>query len=108
MSKQYLTHRCLIAPPDMADEVFAHTVIYLARHDEEGAQGIIINRPSGLSVKELLNDLEIEADHVRPHDVLQGGPLRPEAGFVYIRVSRHGTLPLRWAKISVSPRLKIF
>ena len=33
-----LTHRCLIAPPDMADEVFAHTVIYLARHDEEGAQ----------------------------------------------------------------------
>ncbi|HAE65040.1 MAG TPA: YqgE/AlgH family protein, partial [Acinetobacter johnsonii] len=82
MSKQYLTHRCLIAPPDMADEVFAHTVIYLARHDEEGAQGIIINRPSGLSVKELLNDLEIEADHVRPHDVLQGGPLRPEAGFV--------------------------
>ena len=82
MTKQYLTHRCLIAPPDLADDFFANTVIYLARHDEEGAQGIIINRPSGLSIKELLNDLEIEADHVHPHDVLQGGPLRPEAGFV--------------------------
>ncbi|CAG2159528.1 unnamed protein product [Oppiella nova] len=72
--KQYLSHRCLIAPPDLADDFFANTVIYLARHDEDGAQGI--------QVKELLNDLEIEADNVHPHEVLQGGPLRPEAGFV--------------------------
>jgi len=69
VSKQYLTHRCLIAPPDSADDFFANTVIYLARHDEDGAQGIIINRPSGLSIKELLNDLEIEADNVNPHDL---------------------------------------
>ena len=82
MTKQYLTHRCLIAPPEMADDFFANTVIYLARHDEEGAQGLIINRPSGIQVKELLNDLDIDADHVQPHAVLQGGPLRPEAGFV--------------------------
>ncbi len=82
MTKQYLTHRCLIAPPDMNDEFFANTVIYLARHDEDGAQGIIINRPSGIQIKELLNDLDIDADNVHPHEVLQGGPLRPEAGFV--------------------------
>ena len=82
MTKQYLTHRCLIAPPDMADDFFANTVIYVARHDEDGAQGIIINRPSDLQIKELLNDLEIDADNVHPHAVLQGGPLRPEAGFV--------------------------
>lgn len=81
-NKQYLTHRCLIAPPDSADDVFANTVIYLARHDIEGAQGIIINRPAGIQVRELLNDLEIIADYVHPHEVLQGGPLRPEAGFV--------------------------
>ena len=30
----------------------------------------------------MLNDLDIEADNVNPHEVLQGGPLRPEAGFV--------------------------
>ena len=82
MSKQFLTHRCLIAPPDLADDFFANTVVYIARHDEDGAQGIIINRPAGIQVKELLNDLDIEADFVRPHEVLQGGPLRPEAGFV--------------------------
>jgi putative transcriptional regulator len=66
----------------MQDEFFANTVIYLARHDQDGAQGIIINRPSGIQIKELLNDLEIDADNVHPHAVLQGGPLRPEAGFV--------------------------
>ncbi|MDQ9020939.1 YqgE/AlgH family protein [Acinetobacter sichuanensis] len=82
MTKQYLKHRCLIAPPDLADHFFSNTVIYLARHDENGAQGLIINRPTGLQIKELLSDLEIEADHVHPHEVLQGGPLRPEAGFV--------------------------
>ncbi len=72
MTKQYLTHRCLIAPPDITDDFFANTVIYVARHDEDGAQGIIINRPSELQIKELLNDLEIDADNVQPHAVLQG------------------------------------
>ena len=66
----------------MADDFFANTVIYVARHDEDGAQGIVINRPSNLQIRELLNDLEIDADNVQPHAVLQGGPLRPEAGFV--------------------------
>ena len=69
MTKQYLTHRCLIAPPDLAHDFFANTVIYLARHDEDGAQGIILNRPSDLSIKELLIDLDIEADNVNPHSV---------------------------------------
>lgn len=82
MAKQYLTHCCLIAPPHLDDEFFAHTLIYVARHDANGAQGLILNRPSNMHIRELLNDLDIEADHVIPHAVLQGGPIRPEAGFV--------------------------
>lgn len=82
MSKHYLTHRCLIAPPNTEDDFFEHTVIYVARHDAKGAQGIIINRPTMLEIKTILNDLNIDADHVHPHAVLKGGPLRPEAGFV--------------------------
>ena len=78
-----LTHRCLIAPPHLEeDDFFSNSVIYLVRHDDKGAQGLMINRPSILEIKELLNDLDIDADHVQPHAVLQGGPLRPEAGFV--------------------------
>ena len=82
MPKQYLTHRCLIAQPHMDDDFFAHTIIYVARHDANGAQGIVLNRPSEIQIKELLNDLDIDADHVHPHAVLHGGPVRPEAGFV--------------------------
>lgn len=82
MPKTYLAHRCLIAPPHMDDDFFAHTLIYIARHDADGAQGIILNRPSSVQIRELLNDLEISADHVQPHAVLHGGPIRPEAGFV--------------------------
>ena len=95
MTKQYLTHRCLIAPPDMADDFFANTVIYVARHDEDGAQGIIINRPSDLQIKELLNDLEIDADNVHPHAVLQGGPYAQKQASFYILVNRLGTPLLR-------------
>lgn len=82
MTKQYFTHRCLIAPPGIDDDTFANTLIYLARHDTDGAQGIILNQPTSIKIKELLNDLDIDADHVNPHAILQGGPLRPEAGFV--------------------------
>lgn len=82
MAKQFLKHRCLIAPPHLADDFFAHSVIYLARHDADGAQGIMLNRPSSVPIRELLNDLDIDADHVNPHAVLHGGPIRPEVGFV--------------------------
>lgn len=88
--------------------IFAHTVIYLARHDEDGAQGIIINRPAGIQIKELLNDLDIEADNVNPHEVLQGGPCDLRPVLSCIPVSRPGILLLLWVKMFVLPHLKIF
>lgn len=81
MSK-FLTHHCLIAPPQMSDDFFAQTLVYIARHDDEGALGLIINRPSHVQIRDLLADLQINADHVSPHAVLEGGPMRPEVGFV--------------------------
>jgi putative transcriptional regulator len=82
VAKPYLTHRCLIAPPQLNQDFFAQTLVYIARHDEQGAQGLIINRPSHIEIKELLSDLHITTDLVHPHAVLEGGPVRPEAGFV--------------------------
>lgn len=102
MPKQYLAHRCLIAPPHMDDESFTNTVIYLARHDKDGAQGIILNRPSNVQIKELLNDLDIDADHVLPHAVLHGGPIRPEAGFVL-----HTGQPTWYSSIAVGENVCI-
>lgn len=80
--KKSLKHRCLVASPHLNDRHFEQTVIYLARHDQNGAQGIIVNRVAQVGIKELLQDLNIPADQVKPHAVLKGGPVRPEAGFV--------------------------
>lgn len=97
LAKTYLTHRCLIAPPQLNDDFFAQTIVYIARHDDQGAQGLIINRPSHIEIKDLLIDLQISPDIVRPHAVLEGGPVRPEAGFVL-----HTGNPVWQSSIAVS------
>jgi putative transcriptional regulator len=77
----------LIAMPAMADPNFTQTVTYICKHDAEGAFGVVINRPSDLSLGEMLGQLAIELmDRTlidRP--VLQGGPVEPERGFVLHR-----------------------
>ncbi|MDL2172547.1 YqgE/AlgH family protein, partial [Stutzerimonas sp. FeSN7] len=50
----YLKHHFLIAMPQMADPNFAQTLIYLIEHGPEGAMGLIVNRPSGLSLADVL------------------------------------------------------
>ncbi len=54
-----LTHHFLIAMPGLADSPFERAVGYLAEHNEEGALGVVINRPLELSVKELLERVDI-------------------------------------------------
>ena len=44
----------LIAMPLMRDPHFAESVVYILTHDKEGALGIIINRPSGLTLADVL------------------------------------------------------
>ncbi|THF73156.1 MAG: hypothetical protein E8F57_00005, partial [Methylophaga nitratireducenticrescens] len=41
----YLKHHFLIAMPTLIDSFFYHSVVYLCEHDEDGAMGLIINRP---------------------------------------------------------------
>ena len=108
MTKQYLTHRCLIAPPDMADEFFANTVVYIARHDENGAQGIIINRPSELQIKELLNDLDIDADHVQLMPSYKVDHYAQKQALSYIQGNQHGIPLLQLVKMFVLLPAKIF
>lgn len=79
------THQCLIAMPEMQDGRFAHTVTYIVRHDEDGAVGLVLNRPLELTVSELLTEvrLPVIAEFPRPEQpVLYGGPVSTEAGFV--------------------------
>lgn len=79
-----LTNHFLIAMPGMADPSFARTVTYLCQHNEEGALGIIINRPSELTLKDIMDQMNIafHDDALGRMPVYFGGPVQPERGFI--------------------------
>lgn len=69
----YLAGRLLVASPRLVDPNFARTVVALLNHDEEGAMGLVINRPTELSVADHLPQW---ADRLAsPPVVFYGGPV---------------------------------
>jgi len=80
----YLTGHLLIAMPAMSDPNFARTVSFICEHTEQGALGIIINRPLELSLGEVFDQLSLEtaAPAMAAQPVLRGGPVQVERGFV--------------------------
>ncbi|HEY9147577.1 MAG TPA: YqgE/AlgH family protein [Gammaproteobacteria bacterium] len=79
-----LRNHFLIAMPALADPNFSHTVTYICEHSEEGAMGIVINRPMAVSLEEVLRQMEIEPSNKLDTSVMvnDGGPVQPEHGFV--------------------------
>ena len=51
----FLNNQLLIATPALDQGMFKASVTYICQHDEGGAMGVIINRPSDLKIDELLN-----------------------------------------------------
>lgn len=85
MNTTYLSNHFLIAMPALMDPNFHQTVTYICEHDENGALGIIINRPLNLNFGELLEHLQVppaNRPEVAAATVFSGGPVRPEMGFV--------------------------
>jgi len=87
----FLDGQLLIAMPNMGDNRFARSVIYLCAHSEEGAMGIVLNRAAHkISFPQLLVQLEvIGADEAirlpnsaETMQVLNGGPVETGRGFV--------------------------
>ena len=79
-----LTHHFLIAMPNLEDESFARSVVYLCEHNERGALGLIINKPSKLSLQTLLDkiDLPLGREDLADDMVFKGGPVQTDRGFV--------------------------
>jgi putative transcriptional regulator len=79
-----LTNQFLIAMPALQDPNFHRTVTYLCAHNNEGAMGIVINRPLDLNLGDVLDHMSIEVDNIQVNDmmVLQGGPVQRDRGFV--------------------------
>jgi putative transcriptional regulator len=68
----------LIAMPAMGDPNFNETVTYVCKHDEEGALGIVVNRPTDMLLDEVFRQLSLEPVDPSLNDipVLAGGPVR--------------------------------
>ena len=79
-----LTNQLLIAMPGMLDPNFSTTVTLICEHNEDGALGIVINRPLDLKLGGLFDQLDVtDADpEAAESPVLSGGPVGPERGFV--------------------------
>jgi putative transcriptional regulator len=89
MEQTYLNGQFLIAMPDLRDPHFFHSVTYVCVHNDEGAMGIIINRPMEMALGEILEHMQIPvlAYQINRLPIYQGGPVEPERGFVIHRPS---------------------
>ena len=78
------THHFLIAMPGLEDEAFAKSVVYMCEHSERGALGLVINKPSDITLKKQFAKVELPLDRSDLSDapVFQGGPVQTERGFV--------------------------
>lgn len=71
-----LRGRLLIASPALVDPNFARTVVLITEHGEEGAMGVVLNRPSETGVDEVAPEL---GQLVSAEPVFIGGPVQPQA-----------------------------
>ena len=74
----------LVANPKMTDLRFVETVIFLCRHDSDGALGLVLNRPAGrIKMSKLMESLGVASDGVTGDvQIRLGGPLETQAGFL--------------------------
>ena len=84
MSQLDLSNHFLIAMPSMGDSVFAKSLTYICEHNEQGALGIIVNRPTNLTLGELFEQIKIplKQPEMKNIPVHFGGPVQTDRGFV--------------------------
>ena len=76
----------LIAMPGLEDENFDHSVTLLCEHSDDGAIGLVINRPIELTFSEMMGQMGFEFDQAdAERQIFWGGPVQPERGFVVHR-----------------------
>ncbi|MBK8062780.1 MAG: YqgE/AlgH family protein [Betaproteobacteria bacterium] len=84
MSSIDLTNHFLIAMPAMADPSFSRTLTYICEHNEQGALGVVVNRPIDMDLRSLFERLSLPLGDTRTGDapIWFGGPVQTDRGFV--------------------------
>lgn len=87
MDKLNLTDNFLIAMPALADPYFAHTLVYICEHNDNGALGVIVNRPIDMNLAGLFEkiDIKLDAENLANLPIYFGGPVQLDRGFVLHR-----------------------
>lgn len=70
--------------PALTDPYFSKSVTFICTHNQDGAMGVVINRPTDITYDTLFEKINVELfnNMVAQHPVLRGGPVQPERGFV--------------------------
>ena len=84
MSSINLTNHFLIAMPNMADPYFSRTLTYVCEHNDQGALGIVVNRPIDMTLQALFErlSLNLKSNPFADAPVYFGGPVQTDRGFV--------------------------
>jgi putative transcriptional regulator len=82
-----LANHFLIAMPSMQDPIFGGTVVYVCEHNDNGVLGVVINKPTDMTMEVLFErvDLELSSDVPRSvvdEPIMFGGPVQDDRGFV--------------------------
>lgn len=80
---RYFNNQFLVAMPALDDDNFSHTVTLLCEHNEKGALGLVVNRPTDLSLHDMLDHMSVAHEGMQGNPIVHwGGPVSPERGFV--------------------------
>lgn len=79
-----LTNHFIIAMPSLNDPNFEQSVSYICEHNDEGAMGVVVNRPTDLTFADLCEqlDIEISDSDTSNYPVYEGGPVEVDRGFI--------------------------
>ncbi len=100
MQKVDLTQHFLIAMPNMVDPHFAKTLTFVCEHNDQGALGVVVNRPIDMNLHSLLEQIGVPLDSgiLKSIPVHFGGPVQTDRGFV-----RHMPLGQWQSTLAVGP-----
>jgi putative transcriptional regulator len=82
---EYLAPSILVASPLLLDPNFLHTVVLLIEHDEEGALGIILNRPLPVTLSHICEESHMTFAGPEGATAWRGGPVDPQRGILIVK-----------------------
>ena len=75
----------IVAMPQVLDPFFHRSVVLLTAHEDDGSLGFVINRPTDLQIRRILEDMEIPWNGGGESSAFMGGPVHPQVGTILYR-----------------------